>query len=97
VDLIFAGPGQEAIYLVELKRGGLTAEHEAQLQRYFGVARQSPLLADYLDREVPLRGILATVSDRAYVSSSPDIEAVVVEKAAVIDVLSELRQARLGD
>ncbi|MBN1249969.1 MAG: hypothetical protein JXC32_20060 [Anaerolineae bacterium] len=95
VDLIFHKPKSNTVFLVELKRGALTADHEAQLRRYFDVAGQSALLSEYLDRGAILRGILATASDCVYRATSPEIEAVVVDKEAVIEVLGRLRRERL--
>jgi len=96
VDLIYYVPDRNELILVELKRGALTADHEAQLGRYFGVACESTVLRDYLDRGAALRGVLATVTTCNYVPDSSRVSAVVVKEGAVIEVLSRLRRDRLG-
>ena len=92
VDLAFWDPQTFAVVLVELKRGTLTAEHEAQLRRYLTTAHESPLFDSYLQQGIRLRGLLATVSRCDYVPTSPDIEVVIVDEAAVIQVLKALRR-----
>ncbi|MCJ7551504.1 MAG: helix-hairpin-helix domain-containing protein [Anaerolineae bacterium] len=94
LDLVTYAPDRNELILVELKRGALNADHETQLKRYFGVARESALLRNYLDRGATLRGILATFAVSDYVARDPDIDAVVVDERAVIGVLSLLRQRR---
>ncbi len=79
---------------MELKRGALNADHEAQLKRYCDVAWGSALLGDHLDRGATLRGILATFTVSDYVARDPDIDAVVVDANAVIGVLKALRRRR---
>ncbi len=96
VDLVFFDSAANALVLVELKHGTLTVEHEAQVRRYLDTARESPLLAGYLDRGAGLRGVLATASACVYVPTSPDIQAVVVNRRAVIEVLKRLRAQRLA-
>jgi len=96
LDLVYYAPDRGELILVELKRGALNADHETQLKRYFGVARESALLRDYLDRGATLRGILATFAVSDYVACDPDVQAVVVDADAVIGVLKELRQRRDG-
>ena len=95
VDLIYYVPDRNELVLVELKRGTLTAEHEAQLTRYFGVVAESALLRSYLERGAMLRGMLATVTPGDYVPDSPRVSAVVVEEDVVIGVLSRLRRDRV--
>jgi len=94
VDLVYYAPESNALTLVELKRGALTPEHEAQLARYFGVAGESPLLRGYLERDAMLRGVLGTATPCDYAPASTRIRAVVVDESAVIDVLSRLRRDR---
>ncbi|MCU0519303.1 MAG: hypothetical protein MUF84_01220 [Anaerolineae bacterium] len=94
VDLAYWDPQNAALVLVELKRGGLTSEHETQLRRYLATAQESPLFSNYLQAGARLRGILATVSRCTYTPESTDIQAVIVDEAAVIAVLKELRNQR---
>jgi len=94
LDLVYYAPDRDELILMELKRGALNADHEAQLKRYLDVARGSALLCGYLDRGAALRGILATFAVSDYVARDADIDAVVVDASAVIGVLNELRHRR---
>jgi ERCC4-type nuclease len=96
VDLVYLDGENAQLILVELKRDALTAEHEAQLRRYFEVADQSPLLSQHLTKGYGLRGILATISDCTYVPDYPNINVVIVDKGAAIAQLAALRRLRLG-
>lgn len=94
VDLVFLDPDTAELVLVELKRGALNAEHEAQLRRYFDVAHQSPLLSPYLKAGSVMRGVLATVTGGDYSPAADNITARVVDEALVIEVLITLRRQR---
>jgi ERCC4-type nuclease len=95
VDLVFADETANELILVELKRGQLRPEHEQQLQRYLDRAHESPLLHAVLESGATLRGILATVenkaSGRAFQPKNPCIAAYIVDREATIDVLAQLR------
>jgi ERCC4-type nuclease len=92
VDLVFLDDEPESIVLVELKRGTLLSEHESQLRRYLDHARESDLLRAFLDRNAPMRGVLATVAECAYRPRSPDISVCIVDRQRTIDVLKRLRR-----
>lgn len=96
IDLVYCDEGAEVVWLVELKHGPLLPEHEAQLARYLRHAEASSLLRPYLDRGYARRGMLATVAPSDFVPDEEDIEAVIVDEEAVIDVLAQLRAERLG-
>lgn len=97
VDMVFLDPAKCALILVELKRGELTAEHEAQLRRYLDDIHRSPMLMDHIGRGVMPRGLLVTVTPCDYVPTSPDIDAIVIDTSAVIEVLKELRERRWSE
>ncbi len=97
VDLAFFDPERSTVILVELKRGGLSADHERQLQRYLATAGESPLFRSYLEQGARLRGVLATVSHCDYAPSSSDIEAIIVDETLVLSVIKVLRHKRLGE
>lgn len=94
LDLIFFDAAQNTLILVELKRGALTSDHEAQVQRYMMAADASPLLRPYLDAGAELRGLLATVMPCGYRTEAPNIDVAIVDEADVIDVLKQLRTQR---
>ena len=96
VDLAFFDVARATVVLVELKRGGLNADHEAQLRRYLETADESPLFHSYLVQGAGLRGILATVDRCDFSPASPDVEAVIVDESAAIEVIKALRHKRLG-
>jgi ERCC4-type nuclease len=96
IDLVFLDPESFELILVELKRGPLKPEHEAQLQRYFEIAPRSPLLRPYLESGARMWGILATVTDCDYVPVSGKITVRIIDEASVIEVLLMLRRQRLG-
>jgi ERCC4-type nuclease len=73
VDMVFWDKEACELFLVELKRGKLTLEHEEQLCRYFDHADRSPRLCSFLDKGARLRGVLATVEDCAFMPRSPDV------------------------
>jgi ERCC4-type nuclease len=94
VDLVFFDALEDALMMVELKRGALTADHEAQVLRYMAAVSHSPVLRPYLDKGADLRGILATVTPCDYRAKAPDIDVIVVDASEVIDVLKRLRAQR---
>ncbi|MBN1139432.1 MAG: hypothetical protein JXM73_22845 [Anaerolineae bacterium] len=96
VDLVFLDQAADTLILVELKRGALGPEHEAQLQRYLDNSCQSPLLRAYLERGTGIRGVLATITPCDYTPSRPDVTPSVVAQAQVIQVLNALRRDRLA-
>ena len=83
--------------LVELKRGKLNSDHEAQLQRYLDHARESPMLRACMDAGCKLRGVLATPENCVYKPRSKDIQVMIVDEKRVIQVLNKLRYERLKD
>jgi ERCC4-type nuclease len=97
IDLVFLNPETSDLVLVELKRGPLKPEHEAQLRRYLENAPQSSLLRPYLEAGARLRGILATVSECDYVPVSDEVTVRIVDEPSVIEVLLMLRRRRLGN
>jgi ERCC4-type nuclease len=96
VDLVFVDGQENTLYLVELKRGKLTAEHEAQLRGYLDGAQHSQILKEYLDSGAGLQGILATVKAGGYEPLSEDIRALIVDRERAIQVLKRLRDERLS-
>lgn len=95
-DFATSNDGPATLILVELKRSLLKSEHEAQLRRYIEVAPQSPMLRAYLDVGARMRGVLATVSRCDYMPTSDEVTVLVVDEAAVIEVLLMLRRQRLA-
>ncbi len=95
VDLVFWNADLNTLILVELKRGKLSRDHEAQLRRYLDNAHQSPLLMSFLESGAALRGVLATVEPCDFEPQSrpghADIDVAIVDKQQVIDVLKTLR------
>jgi ERCC4-type nuclease len=96
VDLVFVNEAGGNLVLVELKRGKLNSEHEAQLQRYMAHAEESPVLKACLDAGCTLRGMLATVEPCAYKPKNKNIITKIVKEQRVIEVLKKLRFERLG-
>jgi hypothetical protein len=97
VDMVFVDPAGPELILAELKRGALAHDHEAQLRSYLDDIHRSPLLMEYVERGATLRGLLVTFTPCDYTPQSPDIEVVVVEESAVIEILKRLRKGRLSD
>ena len=81
VDLLFDDKNANAVILVELKRGRLGREHEAQLKRYLALAGNSRLIADQLEKGRALRGMLATAEPCTYTPRQQNISAAVVDGA----------------
>jgi ERCC4-type nuclease len=100
VDLIFVDQDENALILVELKRGELLYEHEEQLWRYLDHAYESPLLRAVLDSGARLHGILATAgcptSVRKVGPRRPDVSFVTVDRQEAILVLKRLRAERFA-
>jgi ERCC4-type nuclease len=94
VDLVFMDDDTEGVILVELKRGRLLSEHEAQLRRYLDHAHESELLRAFLDRGAPIRGLLATVTECTYKPRSDDISVCIADRQKTINVLKWLRRQR---
>jgi len=92
VDMVFLDPGDDALVLVELKRGKLEPRHREQLQRYLDHAAESPLLSEHLERGCGLRGILASPEPGKLKSRRSDVTIQGVDEKRVIAVLVELRQ-----
>jgi hypothetical protein len=93
IDLVFLDAVADELILVELKRGRLGAEHEAQLQRYLNHARESELLCAFLERGTRIRGLLATVTECVYhPRNSSDIAVCIVDRRQTIDALLGLRR-----
>jgi ERCC4-type nuclease len=92
VDMVFWDDDANELFLVELKRGRLTGEHEEQLRRYLALADRSPRLRQFLDKGAQLRGILATVADCAFTPRSPDVIARIVDREQTIQVLKRMRE-----
>jgi ERCC4-type nuclease len=97
IDLVFLDPETSDLVVVELKRGPLKSEHEAQLMRYCENALHSSLLRPYLEAGARVRGILATVTDSNYVPVSDEVTVRIVDEVSVIEVLLMLRRQRLGN
>ena len=97
VDLVFLDIEGDELVLVELKRGRLARDHEAQLCRYLDRASESPLLRPFLAHGRRCRGLLATVEPCEFEPKCPDVLARVVDKKRVIDMLVERRRRRLGE
>ena len=96
VDLVFLDEAAAELILVELKRGKLVAEHEAQLKRYLDRADASPLLAAYLADGVHVHGILATVQACTFTPRDRRITVRIADRKQVIDVLKRLRRQHLA-
>ena len=96
VDLVFVNETGGTLELVELKRGKLNGEHEAQLQRYMDHAGESPVLHACLDAGCALRGVLATATDCAYKPRNRHIRTVIVDEKEAIQVLKTLRSERVN-
>ena len=97
MDLVFFNREANQLRLVELKRGRLDEEHEAQLKRYLAHAYQSPLLHSLLEGGANLGGILATVSEGKYKPISVNITVKLINPDRVIAVLKRLRRQHLSD
>jgi ERCC4-type nuclease len=95
VDMVFWDGEAGELFLVELKRGRLTREHEEQLRRYLDHADRSPLLSPFLEAGAKLRGILATVEDCEFAPRAPDVSVRIVDWEQTIQVLKRLRDRRL--
>ena len=92
VDLVFWDDEAGDLILVELKRGGLVAEHESQLLQYLDHAAASDLLRAYLDRGARIRGVLATVTDCVFrPRDGARVSVCIVDREQAIDVLKRLR------
>jgi ERCC4-type nuclease len=96
IDLAYHDAADDELILVELKRGVLRPEHEAQLRRYLDNAGRSPLLRDYLDRGSRVAGILATTAAGGHSPASADIVCRVLAEPRVTEVLAQLRARRLA-
>jgi ERCC4-type nuclease len=96
VDLVYLDEKANTLLLVELKRDALRPEHETQLARYLDHAGDSPALRARLEDGAALRGVLATVTGGDYVPDDARIEARVVDRARVIEVLRRLRDEPEG-
>lgn len=96
VDMVFWDGETGELFLVELKRGRLTREHEEQLRRYLDYADRSPRLRPFLDKGAVLCGVLATVEDSEFVARAPDVIVRIVDREQVIQALKRLRNRRLG-
>jgi len=95
VDMVFLDESTKDVFIVELKRGILSAEHEKQLVRYLKNASQSKLLKDYLDQGYTMKGLLVTFEECEYTTTSNEIETVIVDKEEIRKVLKKLRKIRL--
>ena len=95
VDLVFVNEAGGTLELVELKRGKLNSEHEAQLQRYMDHAGESPVLQACLDAGCALRGVLATATNCTYKPHNRHIRTVIVDEQKAIQVLKSLRTKRV--
>ena len=95
VDLVFLDAQASELILVELKRGALTSEHEAQLMRYLDRAPESAMLRTYVDEGARIRGILATCTACKFSPRSARISVCIVDKQRTIAVLKWLRRQRL--
>jgi ERCC4-type nuclease len=92
IDLVFWDQGANELILVELKRGRLNNEHEAQLARYLDHVSASPLLCRYLDGGARLSGVLATITECTYRPRDPErITVRIVSRERTIEVLQQLR------
>ncbi len=97
VDLAFFDVARATVVLVELKRGGLNADHEAQLRRYLETADESPLFHSYLVQGAGLRGILATVDRCDFTASISGRRGCYRGRGCgTIEVIKALRHKRLG-
>ncbi len=96
IDLVVCDEDAQVLWLVELKHGPLLPEHEVQLRHYLRHAAASPLLRSYLDRGYALHGLLATITPSDFVPEVEDVEVLIVDEDAVIDVLVRLRAERLN-
>ncbi|MBD3184508.1 DUF1016 family protein [Candidatus Poribacteria bacterium] len=95
VDMVFFDPESEELILVELKRGKLNREHYNQLRRYLDNAPKSKILYSFLERGIPIRGILATVEDCKFKPDTNDVSVCIIDKNRVIRVLKQIRKKRL--
>lgn len=95
VDMVFLDSEADELVLVELKRGKLAHEHVRQLRAYLDHARESKVLASFLDKGTALRGLLATVEDCSLKIRDKDISTRIVDRRRTIEVLKQLRQRRL--
>lgn len=95
VDLVFYNPEANQLCLVELKRGAILPDHEAQLQGYLDRAYQSPVLRSRLEGGARLSGILATITEGSYKAQSSQISICILDRNRVIQVLKRLRQQHL--
>jgi ERCC4-type nuclease len=96
VDMVFWNDETGELFLVELKRGRLTRDHEEQLRRYLDFADRSPRLRPFLEKGAELRGILATVADCEFTPRAPDVTIRVVDRERTIQVLKRLRDRRFS-
>ena len=92
VDLVFLDRKGRDLVLVELKHGVLTSDSVAQVCRYLDNARQSKLLAPYLDGGYSVRGLLATVAPVDLAVARPDVTVRHIDSRRVIKVLLRLRK-----
>ena len=95
VDLVFVNKAGGNLVLVELKRGKLNSEHEAQLERYMAHAEESTVLKACLDAGCTLRGVLATAEPCAYKPRNKNIRTMIVDEQRAIQVLKRLRSERM--
>ena len=95
VDLVYFNRETNQLRLVELKRGSLNPEHEAQLQDYLDHAHHSSLLRSLLEGGAGLRGILASTAQERYLPNSSQISTHRIDESRVIEVLKRLRLQRL--
>ena len=94
IDLVFSDDASNMLFLIELKRGKITREHERQLMRYLDGAYQSAILRPFLDKGTGIHGILATVENCEFKPRSTDITVRIVDKEQTIKVLKLLRSSR---
>ena len=96
IDLVLVDRAADEVILLELKRGALRREHEAQLRRYLDHASRSALIAPLIDAGARLSGLLATIDPALFQPRDPQIAAVTIDPSRVIAVLRDLRTARLA-
>ena len=95
VDLVFLDAEANELILVELKRGRLTSEHDAQIRRYLDNAHRSKVLRAFMEKGLAIRGVLATVEECTYEPRDDNVSVCIVNRRRTIEALKQLRQARL--
>ena len=94
IDMVFLDESAQEVFIVELKRGILSANHEKQLVRYLENAAQSELLKDYLNRGYTIKGLLITFEECDFTPIDNNIKSIIIDKEEIRAVLKQLRKIR---